>query len=135
MEDNVFKKELLDYASKLDAVTYSCGEIVKSASVIVEEYDNSSTVYLISLISKIIKSESASKNLKRLANALKDSIMKFYGYHYILSAQDKDITDDNNTASLEELINELNKLIGLKDVKSKVNDLINFKTIQVLREK
>lgn len=73
--------------------------------------------------------------MKRLANALKDSIMKFYGYHYILSAQDKDITDDNNTASLEELINELNKLIGLKDVKSKVNDLINFKTIQVLREK
>lgn len=46
MKDNIFKTEILDYASKLDAVTNSYGEIVKAASAIVEEHDNSSTVYL-----------------------------------------------------------------------------------------
>ena len=79
MRDNIFKTEILDYASKLDAVTNSYGEIVKAASAIVEEHDNSSTVYLINHTSKLIKSAESSKDLKRLANALKDSIMKFYG--------------------------------------------------------
>lgn len=134
MKDNVFKTELLDYASKLDAVTNSYGEIVKAASAIVEEYDNPSTVYLINYTSKLIKSSDSSKDLKRLANTLKDSIMKFYGYHYIIDAQDKAVNEDSDTRSLDDLLNDLNKLIGLENVKSKVNDLIAFQTIQMLRE-
>ena len=135
MRDNIFKTEILDYASKLDAVTNSYGEIVKAASAIVEEHDNSSTVYLINHTSKLIKSAESSKDLKRLANALKDSIMKFYGYHYILESQDKGLEDDNDTRSLDELLDDLNGLIGLEGVKAKVNDLIAFQTVQMLREK
>lgn len=135
MRDNIFKTEILDYASKLDAVTNSYGEIVKAASAIVEEHDNSSTVYLINHTSKLIKSAESSKDLKRLANALKDGIMKFYGYHYILESQDKGLEDDNDTRSLDELLDDLNGLIGLEGVKAKVNDLIAFQTVQMLREK
>lgn len=135
MRDNIFKTEILDYASKLDAVTNSYGEIVKAASAIVKEHDNSSTVYLINHTSKLIKSVESSKDLKRLANALKDSIMKFYGYHYILESQDKGLEDDNDTRSLDELLEDLNRLIGLEGVKAKVNDLIAFQTVQMLREK
>lgn len=135
MRDNIFKTEILDYASKLDAVTNSYGEIVKAASAIVEEHDNSSTVYLINHTSKLIKSAESSKDLKRLANALKDSIMKFYGYHYILESQDKGLEDDNDTRSLDELLDDLNGLIGLEGVKAKVNDLIAYQTVQMLREK
>lgn len=135
MRDNIFKTEILDYASKLDAVTISYGEIVKAASAIVEEHDNSSTVYLIKHTSKIIKSAESSKDLKRLANALKDSIMKFYGYYYILESQDNGLEDDNDTRSLDELLEDLNSLIGLDGVKAKVNDLIAFQTVQMLREK
>lgn len=135
MKDNIFKKEILAYASKLDAVTNSYGGIVKAASEIVEEYDNPSTVYLITYTSKLIKSAESSKDLKRLANALKDSIMKFYGYYYILELQDKEREDNNDTRSLDELLEDLNKLIGLENVKAKVNDLIAFQTVQMLREK
>lgn len=135
MKNNVFKTEIMDFASKLDAVTNSYGEIVKAATAIVEEYDNTSTVYLINYTSKIIKSSDSSKDLKRLANALKDSIMKFYGYHYILDSQDKVVDVSGDTRSLDELLNDLNKLIGLENVKAKVNDLIAFQTIQMLREK
>lgn len=134
MKDNIFKTEILDYASKLDAVTNSYGEIVKTASAIVEEHDNPSTVYLINHTSKLIKSFDSSKDLKRLANVLKDSIMKFYGYHYILESQDKAF-EDEDTRSLDELLNDLNRLIGLENVKTKVNDLIAFQTVQMLREK
>lgn len=135
MRENVFKTEVLDYASKLDAVTNSYGEIVKAASAIVEEQDNSSTVYLINHTSKLIKSAESSKDLKRLANALKDSIMKYYGYLYILESQDKGVADNEDSRSLNELLEDLNGLIGLESVKAKVNDLIAFQTVQMLREK
>ena len=135
MKNNIFKTVILDYASKLDAVTNSYGEIVKAASAIVEEHDNSSTVYLINHTSKLIKSAESPKDLKRLANALKDSIMKFYGYHYILESQDMGGEVDNDTRSLDELLEDLNKLIGLEGFKEKVNDLIAFQTVQLLREK
>ena len=134
MRDNVFKAEILDYASKLDAVTNSYGEIARAASAVVEDHDNSSTVYLINHTSKLIKSAESSKDLKRLANALKDSIMKFYGYHYILESQDKALGVDDDTRSLDELLEDLNRLIGLESVKAKVNDLIAFQTVQMLRE-
>ena len=84
MKDNIFKTELLDYASKLDAVTNSYGEVVKAANAIVEEQDNSATVYLVNLTSKVIKSPDSSKDVKRLASVFKDSIMKFYGYLHIV---------------------------------------------------
>lgn len=135
MKENVFKSEILDYASKLDAVTNSYGEIVKAASAIVEDKDNPATVYLINYTSKIIKSTESSKDLKRLANALKDSIMKFYGYFYILDSQDKVFYVDDDTRSLNELLDDLNSLVGLENVKTKVNDLIAFQTVQMLREK
>lgn len=135
MKDNIFKKEILDYASKLDAVTNSCGEIVKAASAIADEKDNSSTVYLINHTSMLIKSAESSKDLKRLANALKDSIMKFYGYYYILESQSRVFDAKDDPRSLQELLDDLNKLIGLEDVKAKVNDLIAFQTVQMLRAK
>lgn len=135
MKDNIFKTEILDYASKLDAVTNSYGEIVKAASAIVEDKDNPSTVYLINHTSKLIKSADSSKDLKRLANALKDSIMKFYGYYYILESQDKMFEVDDDARSLNELLADLNKLIGLEIVKAKVNDLIAYQKVQRLRDK
>ena len=135
MKNNIFETEILDYASKLDAVTNSYGEIVKAASAIVDIKDNASTVYLISHTSSIIKSTDSSKDLKRLANALKDSILKFYGYHYILDSQDAKLNEEVDERSLQDLLEELNNLIGLEQVKSKVNDLIAFQTVQAIREK
>ena len=135
MKNNIFETEILDYASKLDAVTNSYGEIVKAASAIVDIKDNASTVYLISHTSSIIKSTDSSKDLKRLANALKDSILKFYGYHYILDSQDAKLNEEVDERSLQDLLEELDNLIGLEQVKSKVNDLIAFQTVQAIREK
>lgn len=135
MKDNVFKKEILDYASKLDAVTSSCGEIVKAANAVAESQDNASTAYLVTYTSNIIKSAETSKDLKRLANALKDSILKYYGFIHILEAQTKEDDTNEDTCSLDELLSDLNQLVGLERVKAKVNDLIAFNTVQMLREK
>lgn len=45
MESNVFKSELLDLASKLDAVTSNCGKITKAANAVTENHDHAATIY------------------------------------------------------------------------------------------
>lgn len=134
MKENIYKTEVLDYASKLDAVTNSYGEIVKAASAIIENRDNCATAFLINNSSKIIKSLESSKDLKHLANALKESILKFYGFYYILEEQMKDVNEDNDNRTLSELLDELGHLVGLEKVKTKVNDLISFQSVQNLRK-
>ena len=59
--------------------------------------------------------------------------MKFYGYIHIMeSATPTDLEDDPR--NLKELLNELNALIGLSDVKNTVNDLIAYQRVKQLRE-
>ncbi len=134
MNDTSFKNDFLNLASKLDAVTNSCGEIVKVANVIVEEQEHEATVYLLRKISKIQKSDGMQKEIKALATALKDSMMKFYGYHYIISENEKASGQKEDNRTLDELLRELDNLIGLEYVKAKVNDLIAYQKVQVLRK-
>lgn len=135
MKDNVFKTELLDLASKLDAVTNSCGELIKAANAVVEEQDHASTIYLVRKTSKLKDTDGVQKEVKVLAIALKDSLMKFYGYLHIMEANDQFRSQrDDDTRTLSELLDDLNKLVGLEGVKAKVNDLIAYQKVQVLRE-
>lgn len=134
MKENHFKTELLDYASKLDAVTNGCGEITKAAVAIVENQSGPSTIQLINYSSGIIKSEDYGKDVKRIASALKDSIMRYYGYYHIMEHfVDPKYAEDSRT--LPELLDELNSLIGLENVKSTVNDLIAYQSVRKLRER
>ena len=127
MKDNIFKTELLDLASKLDAVTNSCGELIMAANAVVEEQDHASTIYLVRKTSKLKDTDGVQKEVKVLAVALKDSLMKFYGYLHIMEANDQfKFQRDDDTRTLSELLDDLNKLIGLEVVKSKVNDLIAY---------
>ncbi len=134
MNDTSFKNDFLNLASKLDAVTNSCGEIVKVANAIAEEQEHDSTIYLIRRIAKIQESNDFQKEIKALASALKDSMMKFYGYHYIMSKNEKSSEQKEDNRTLDELLSELDNLIGLEDVKDKVNDLIAYQKVQVLRK-
>ena len=42
--------------------------------------------------------------------------------------------DSEDTRTLEELLNDLNSLIGLKNVKERVNNLIAYQKVQQLRK-
>lgn len=134
MNDNIFKTELLDLASKLDAVTNSCGEIVKAANAIVQSHDHAATLYLIRRTSKLKDSDATKKEVKVLSLALKDTLMKFYGYHHIMEANETSQVCDDDPRTLQELLRDLNKLIGLDGVKTKVSDLIAYQKVQQLRE-
>lgn len=134
MKENVIKTEFLDLASKLDAITGSCGEIVKAAVAVAEEQDHTATIYLVRKTAKFKESDTASKEVKAVATALKDSLLRYYGYLHIMEANTQSKTQDEDTRSLSELLSELDELIGLSGVKSKVNDLIAYQKVQLLRE-
>jgi len=128
-----YKENFLNYASKLDAVTNSKSEIIKYGISIVEENDKEATILLLKNISRIIDSKEFSKEIKEIANFLKKSLVKYFGYLEIkrICSQDEEKRDTRN---LEELLKELNNLIGLKNVKSKVNDLIVYQKVQKMRK-
>ena len=129
-----YKENFLNYASKLDAVTNSNGKITKYGMSIVEENEKQATILLLRKIFKIIDSKEFSKEIKEIANFLKKSLVEYYGYLEIKRICNSDeVVED--TRSLTDLLEELNNLIGLKNVKSKVNDLIIYQKVQKMREK
>lgn len=134
MKENVFKTEFLDVASKLDAITNSCGELVKAANAVVERQDHTSTIYLIRKTSNLQENNAAPKEVKAVAKTLKDCLIRYYGYLHIMEANAQENNQEEDGRSLSELLCALDKLIGLKDVKKRVGDLIAFQKVQKLRE-
>jgi len=132
--DNKYKNELLDYASKLDALAEGFGKIAEYAIKIVEEQDEEATRMLLNRIAKVIDSGKHPKEANQISNALKDSVVKYYGYIKISGICNQQRLDDE-VQSLPELLAELNKMIGLKNVKEKVGNLISYQKVQKMREK
>ncbi len=131
MNEN-YKKTFLDLASKLDALCNGYGEITKVASNIVDKKDDTYIIKLLKKISEINSSKSYNSNTKQLALALNDSLMKYLGFLRILQISECKKNFDNEK-SLDELLKDLESLIGLEKVKSKVYDLVTYQKIRQLR--
>lgn len=130
---NKYKNDFLDLASKLDALVGKNGEITKNAIAIVEYQDQIATIILLKQISQVVDLKNDIPEVKLLSKALKDSLIKYFGYMTVLDICNKDlIVEDKRT--LPELLSDLNELIGLKNVKTKVNDLIAYQKVQQMRK-
>lgn len=131
--ENKREKNLLNTASKLDAITSSNGEITKLAVDIVENKDDEATVELCKRLSLFAGDES--KQIVQISQSLKNEIVSYYGYLRIREICNMNPSQDREEEkSLSELLQELNELVGLENVKSKVNDLIAYQRVQKLRE-
>lgn len=133
MKENIFKSEFLDLASKLDAVANRCGDVSKAATAVADGQDRDATLSLINLSSSIIKSDEYGGEVKRIATLFKDSLMRFYGYLHIME-NFADVVQEADSRSLSELLNDLNDLIGLENVKEAVRNLIAYQKVRKLRE-
>lgn len=128
-----YAKALINNASKLDAVTDSCGEITKLANAIVEEHSKSATIALLKKISDSVDNANFRKEIKCAAHVVKSSLIEFHGYSAIQSIC-KSISDaDDDKRTLQDLLDELDALVGLEKVKNKVQDLIVYQKVQQMR--
>lgn len=130
--NNTYITNLLDLSSKLDALTNSCGKITKYAVSITEERNEASTLAILKIIAQIIASNEYSLEIKKVTASLKEAIIKYYGYITVSEICNKENVE-NNDKTLPELLDELNSLVGLDKVKSKVNDLIIYQKVQKMR--
>lgn len=129
---NRYEQELLSNCSNLDAVTNAGGKITSCAQAIIDNKKEASK-----RLCRFIEKSTELKNpqITSIAIATKDSLIKFYGYSEVVnicSTKENDNEDDSIT--LDELMSQLNQLVGLASVKSKVNDLIAFQKVQLLRK-
>ena len=116
---------LLNCASHLDAMTNSDGRLLQCALDVVEKKDIKATTDLFRSISKILGT--SDKDVLRQAVELKDALVRYYGYSELTRICKHTIpvnsVSEVEEKSLEELLDELNNLIGLKNVKYKVQQL------------
>lgn len=130
--NDTYQGEFLDNASKLDALSGQNAEITQCALDIVQKQDETATIKLFHKLSQIRDSDKYSKQIAQVSGALKDSLIKYYGYLKINDICNPKQQDDPRT--LSELLDELNEMIGLENVKAKVNDLIIYQRVQKMRE-
>lgn len=131
-----FIKALNNAASTLDALVTAGGKITKYANKITNENDQEkSTIILLKQINIIVDSKEYVDEIKQVALALKNNIIAYFGYKSLLTIcnKEKQSQELQDKRTLQELLNELNMLIGLNRVKEKVNDLIVYQKIQKLR--
>lgn len=128
-----YGQALLNNASKLDAVTDVCGEITKLATAIVDEHSKSATIALLKRISESVDNPKYKIEVKRAAQLVNSSLIEFYGYSTIQGICKSTTDADEDKRTLQELLDELDALIGLEKVKNKVQDLIVYQKVQKLR--
>lgn len=130
---NNYKSTLINNASKMDAVTDACGEITKLTFSIVEENNKVATISLLKKISEIVDNPKYPVEIKRVARLVNSSLIEYCGYTTLqsLCKSDAEVAVDSRT--LQELLDELNSLVGLENVKNKVNDLIVYQKVQKMR--
>ena len=68
-----------------------------------------------------------------MAQAVNVSLIEFYGYSTIQRICKPAEEMDDDTRTLEDLLDELNALVGLEKVKNKVQDLIVYQKVQKMR--
>lgn len=130
---NNYEKNFLDIASKLDAISKACGDITKEANKFVQTKEDALIRSLVKKIQEISDSDEYSKEVKQFARAFKDSLIKYCGYISIKNACNDEYYLKEDLRTLDELLNELNSLIGLDNVKQQVNDLITYQAVQKKR--
>lgn len=128
-----YSQALINNSSKLDATTDACGEITKLATMIVEENSESATIALLKKISEIVDNQKYKTEVKHVANAVKSCLIEFYGYSAIRSICKQSTESIDDTRTLQDLLNELNALVGLEKVKKKIQDLIVYQKVQKMR--
>lgn len=128
-----YSQNLINSASKLDVMTAAYGEIIKLATAIVEENSKACTIALLKKISETVDNPSHKIEIKHVAKGVHTSLVEFYGYTTIQDICNPNTQIDDDPRTLEQLLEELNSLIGLKKVKDKVQDLIVYQKVQQMR--
>ncbi|MEZ7616708.1 AAA family ATPase [Streptococcus sp. 27098_8_73] len=133
MMGNKYEKTLINNASKLDALTDSCGEITQLVSKVCEQRDKKCTIQLLEKFSETINEPECRPEQHKLVDVVHRNLIEFYGYTTLHDICKKDDESYDDTRTLDELLRDLNVLVGLESVKEQVQNLISYQRVQKIR--
>ena len=125
MISNGYKIELIKEARRLDALLGETSDFGKLVLEITDEQNNRAILELIKKYS-LIKMEQKQERITEL-------LCKYLGAIRVEEISEE-LNESSNT-SHDELISQLNELVGLENVKQQVADLIDYNQIQNIRAK
>lgn len=137
--ENKYQLPLVTIAKQIDETKIINGSIAELTNKIVLENSLDATKQIFKLLSIVINIDN--QNLLKLSKEYNDLLLKFYGFQKlreIYNSKFEELSDKDriaNELSLERLVDELDKLTGLENVKNKVRELIAFQKVQKLRKK
>lgn len=127
------------YEEKLYNSSLKYGELINKKDIIlsyiehiINNKDDESKILLLKNISKEVSENKENSEIRDSAKILKDDFLKYLGYISIQELLGNN-EEDQNEKSLIELLEELQSLIGLENVKNKIKDLIIYQRVQQLR--
>lgn len=129
-----YEARLAENAKKLDQLTKNNSHLHDSILDLLKNKGNIDLVSLLKQLSDISSRYPFSYGTKNLVTIIKKDIVNYYGYLKIHEVCNNYIPENSDNRTLEELLSDLNDLIGLSKVKNIVNDLIAYQRVQKLRE-
>lgn len=129
-----YKKTFIQSIEILERETNSEFNLKSYVTEISEHQSESQTLNLYKSLDKILKIYDTSK-IKNMCRDVKNCLLLFYGAINVSNIIETYLKKNKeHFYSLEELLGQLNVLIGLKNVKQQVEDLIALQKIQGLRK-
>lgn len=133
MNYNKYEQSLLEAASTLDFLMQTNTVCFKQISLDMLNTGDDSSVAKLCLNLSAIAGENKDLAIIKAASLLKNKLVAYIGHRElcrICSNNDK----EEKEQSLEELMESLEQLIGLDEVKAKVHDLIAYQKVQKIRK-
>lgn len=132
---NDYKKNLIRLAAGLDAIADRSGNMAGYANEIIEDQSEEAVLSLYREIVNIIDDADYSKEVRQAAMTLREALIAYLGYDRLrkICVRKKSLIDEEVNRTLPQLLDELNELVGLKNVKEQVNDLIAYQSVQKIR--
>lgn len=126
-----YEEKFLVFSSTVDALTNSKCCLAELAKRLVKTKDSK---LFGEFLTRIHSVDTSTKRIDIAVEELYRTFLLYLGYDYLhKSIENSDLVVEDNR-SLEELLEELNSLIGLKKVKEQVNNLISYQRIQSIRK-
>ena len=129
----VSRDKLIESAKKLDRqLGNESTFLTKVNEIIIDHSDTNKVADLYKSIYLFQKENKISK-ISQTLKELSDNLACYLGYSYLFEILGKELGKRNNS-SLDELMEELNQLVGLQKVKEEVSRLVIYQKVQTKRK-